>query len=88
MITVEDYTKLTMEKGTEEAKTLLVTEILFAGTMAKQLFPHYEQCEIDRVKREIVSLLICHRSMVIANYLLERARGIPMAADGPGPVIP
>lgn len=94
MITqLEDYWKLVMETGTEEAKSLLQTEALFARTEAAAVLLVLGQAQDEAVamielEKRLMCLLIAHRGPVLAQFLMERGRGVPMATDGPGPVVP
>jgi len=86
MITdLNTYWAQTMDGGTPEAKSLLQMEALFAGTEAKILSTQMNE---KVIQERLICLLIAHRSQVIASYLMERASGVPVPADGPGPVVP
>lgn len=91
--TLDEYAKLVEETGTPEAKMLFFQECLFAGTEAKAILGLIRTSEHATVTERmlvdrLVCLLIAHRGPVMAGYLMERARGVTMAVDGPGPVVP
>lgn len=75
---------------------LLMTETLFSLTEAKAIIALVQAelpVKMDEslqkdIHERIVCLLIAHRGPVLAQFLMEQARGIPLPVDGPGPVVP
>lgn len=89
--TLQEYYDATMASGTPEAKALLQMESMFAATEAERIVSDGRKdntLSTRQIQERLVCLLISHRGLVIAGYLQERARGVPMATDGPGPVVP
>lgn len=91
--TIDEYWKAVMTEGTPEAKQLLQMEVLFAQTEAKALMQflgttQHETVTLNEIHERLICLLIAHRGPCLASYLMERGRGVPLAVDGPGPVIP
>lgn len=89
--TLDEYYKNTMAHGTVEAKSLLEFECLFAGTETERIVSDIRRdnnLSSRQIQERLICLLISHRALVIASFLQERARGVPMPIDGPGPVVP
>ena len=91
--TIDEFYEDVMAHGTGPAKVLITEEACMSGQLAKRLIcpvdPAYAKGDLSfehkvrDMQREIMALLHAHRSMVIANFLMERAEGHPMQKDGP-----
>lgn len=83
-VTVDQYLKDVRDSGTGPAKILAFEEVMMSQTLARNIYRR-PGITPEELADQIFCLLFSHRGMVLANWLMERAEGKPMAVDGPIP---